>query len=173
MTTTDGDVRRDPSGGGTFAGDPAGFLYHECRLLDERRFDDWLALFDDDCSYEIPYPGGDGSQLQVSIARDDSGDLAERVWRLHSGDAFAQNPPSRTSRMLGNLQTRVRRVGSEEIVEVSGSFILAEVRRDVQRIYAGRSSYDLVAVPDGFRIRRKRVDLVNADAPLGNLTFIL
>ena len=30
------------------------FLYHEARLLDERKFDDWLALLTDDIHYWMP-----------------------------------------------------------------------------------------------------------------------
>ena len=30
------------------------FLFHEARLLDERRFDDWLALFAPDGWYWVP-----------------------------------------------------------------------------------------------------------------------
>ena len=30
------------------------FLYHEARLLDERKFDDWLALLTDDVHYWMP-----------------------------------------------------------------------------------------------------------------------
>ncbi|MCH7743411.1 MAG: hypothetical protein IIB71_12200 [Proteobacteria bacterium] len=30
------------------------FLYHEARLLDERKFEDWLALLTDDIHYWMP-----------------------------------------------------------------------------------------------------------------------
>lgn len=34
------------------------FLFREARLLDERRLDDWLALFTDDSRYWIPSGAG-------------------------------------------------------------------------------------------------------------------
>ena len=36
---------------------PADFVAHEARLLDERRHDEWLALFADDGRYWVPLQG--------------------------------------------------------------------------------------------------------------------
>ena len=36
------------------AADAAAFLYREARLLDERRYDEWLALFTEDGLYWAP-----------------------------------------------------------------------------------------------------------------------
>jgi 3-phenylpropionate/cinnamic acid dioxygenase small subunit len=35
------------------------FLLHEARLLDEGRFDEWLALFTPDASYWVPSSGSE------------------------------------------------------------------------------------------------------------------
>ena len=44
---------------------PAELLYHEAALLDERRFDEWLALFTDDALYWVPQ-GEDGDPARRS-----------------------------------------------------------------------------------------------------------
>ncbi len=45
------------------------FLYHEARLLDERRLDGWLALFTPDGIYWLPIPDeGDGHEQPTSMA---------------------------------------------------------------------------------------------------------
>lgn len=150
--------------------DVAAFVFREAQLLDERRFDDWLALFVDDCRYEIPYPDGPQQGPRVAIAQDDRERLTERIWRLQSGEAHAQNPPSETVRMVGNLMMDAD--GSADTT-VTGTFVVAEVRRDVQRLYAGRYTFDLRHDGPALRIARKRVELVNAGVPLGNLTFVL
>ena len=31
------------------------FLFHEARLLDERRLQEWLALYAEDAEYWVPY----------------------------------------------------------------------------------------------------------------------
>ena len=48
------------------------FLMHEARLLDEAKFDDWLALFTDDCWYWVPSePNQDNPHDTVSLMYDD------------------------------------------------------------------------------------------------------
>jgi benzoate/toluate 1,2-dioxygenase subunit beta len=72
------------------------FLYHEARLLDDGRLDDWLALFTPDAYYWIPCNADDVDPARhVSLVYDDRQHLADRIWRLQSGWAHAQDPPSR------------------------------------------------------------------------------
>jgi len=149
----------------------ADFLYEEAALLDERRFEEWLELFTEDAVYWIPQaadapdPGRD-----VSIAYDDRRRLHERVLRLSTGFAYSQDPPSRTSHLVGNIRVTGEAHGA---LEIASSLIVAEVRRGAQHLYAGRVEHALVPAGDGYRIRRKVVRLVNSDVPLGNLTFLI
>jgi 3-phenylpropionate/cinnamic acid dioxygenase small subunit len=145
------------------------FLYHEAQLLDERRFDDWLALFTDDAVYWIPQGDDADAVHRVSLAYDDRRRLRERVLRLESGFAHAQDPPSRTCHVVGNV--RVRDADGE--LDVASSLIVAEVRRNAQTIYAGHVEHRLLPDGEGYRIRRKVVRLVNSDVPLGNVSFLI
>ena len=145
------------------------FLYHEAQLLDERRFEEWLELFTDDAVYWIPQGDEADPVHHVSLAYDDRRRLRERVLRLASGFAHAQDPPSRTCHLVGNV--RVREDGGE--LEVGSNLIVAEVRRDAQSLYAGRVEHRLVPDGDGYRIRRKVIRLVNSDVPLGNVSFLM
>ena len=149
---------------------PEEFLYHEAALLDERRFEDWLALYSDDAIYWVPLGDEPDSSRQVSIAYDDRRRLHERVLRLSSGFAYSQDPPSRTCHLVGNV--RVLSNGGGE-VEVASNLVVAEVRRSVQNVYAGGVEHVLVAAGESFMIRRKVVRLVNSDVPLGNVTFLI
>jgi 3-phenylpropionate/cinnamic acid dioxygenase small subunit len=149
----------------------AALLYHEADLLDQRRFDEWLELYTDDAVYWMPQGDERDHLHRVSIAYDDRRRLHERVLRLTSGFAYAQDPPSRTCHVIGN----VRVVGEEDgAIEVASNVIVAEVRRNHQELYCGPVRHTLVPGPDGgLRIRRKEVHLVNSDVPLGNVTFIV
>lgn len=85
------------------------FLYLEADLLDERRFDEWLGLFADDLRYVMP-----NRSLQVERDRrgynwgkegfaffdDTLASMRIRVRRLQTGAAWAEEPPSRTRRLL-------------------------------------------------------------------------
>ena len=70
-------------------------LYREARLLDERRFDEWLAMFANDCLYWIPTAEEDPA-TEPSLIYDDRARLVERVYRLTETKAYAQRPRSRT-----------------------------------------------------------------------------
>src|SRR5476651_650625 len=80
------------------------FLVHEARLLDEARFDEWLALFTADAWYWVPSEPGQANPLDtVSLIYDDRRLLETRVRRLASPRMYSQEPRSRTSRMIGNV----------------------------------------------------------------------
>src|SRR5436853_252065 len=80
------------------------FLLHEARLLDEAKFDDWLALFTADGWYWVPSePNQDNPHDTVSLIYDDRRLLETRVRRLASPRMYSQEPRSRCSRMVGNV----------------------------------------------------------------------
>lgn len=149
---------------------PAEFLYHEADLLDERRFDEWLELFTDDALYWVPQGDEEDPARHVSLVYDDRRRLRERVLRLSSGFAYSQDPPSRTCHVVGNVRI-ADEAGGE--LALSSNVLVAEVRRNVQNLYAARVEHALLPERDTFRIRRKTVRLVNSDVPLGNVTFLV
>ena len=84
------------------------FLYREARLIDEGQFDEWLTLFTEDAQYWCPSNRDDvDPEREVSIIYDDRVRLSDRVWRLQSGKAFAQQPPSRTCRFFSSTAISV------------------------------------------------------------------
>lgn len=147
------------------------FLFHEARLLDERDFTAWLALFAQDGTYWVPGVHDHADPMEeVSIVYDRISMLRERVWRLESGLAYAQEPPSRTVHVLGNVE--IPGQGGDEIT-VRSNLVVAEFRRERQLVYAGRCLHRLRSTGEGFVITLKKVCLVNNDGHLGNLSFLL
>lgn len=146
------------------------FLSEEARVLDAREYDAWLALLTDDFVYHIPCGDRDPA-THVSIAYDDRSRIEERVWRLQSGLAHSQLPPSRTQHVVSDVAIRSWE-GDDLVVE--SSFVLAEVRSDVQSVFVGSAEHRLRRDDAAsWRIARKTVNLLNSDSPLGNLSFIL
>jgi benzoate/toluate 1,2-dioxygenase beta subunit len=142
------------------------FLAHEARLLDEGRFDEWLALFTPDAHYWVPSQPNQQSPLDtVSLMYDDRLLLETRVRRLSSPRIHSQEPRSRTSRMIGNVTVEL---ADSQNVTVRSKFTMVEYRREQQCLFAGTYTHQLVA-RDSIRIAFKRVDLVNCDAPLDGL----
>lgn len=148
----------------------ADFLYDEAEMLDERRFLDWFALFTEDSHYWIPLAGTSDPQRHVSIIYDDHKLLAERTKRLSGHLAYAQIPQSRTSHLVGNI--RITEADSDEIT-VTSRLVVTEFRRSERHVHSGLQEHRLQQVDGGFRIRLKRVDLIDNDGRLGNLSIIL
>ncbi len=89
------------------------FYIREAWLLDERKLEEWLDLFTDDVLYFMPRrknvprreqhreltPQGD-----LAIFEENKHYLEMRVARLETGMAWAEDPPSRTRHLIGNLE---------------------------------------------------------------------
>jgi 3-phenylpropionate/cinnamic acid dioxygenase small subunit len=143
------------------------FLVHEARLLDEAMFDDWLALFTPDAQYWVPsQPDQQSPHDTVSLMYDDRRLLETRVRRLASPRIYSQEPRSRTSRIVANVT--VEETGPEYVVARS-KFMMIEFRRNEQRLFGGTCLHRLMLQNGDLRIRLKRIDLVNCDAPLDGL----
>ena len=137
----------------------------EARLLDEGRFDEWLALFTSDAWYWVPsQPGQANPRDTISLIYDDRRLLETRVRRLASPRIYSQEPPSRTSRMIGNV-TIEEAAPDEEACTVRSKCQVLEYRREAQRLFAGTCFHRLVRAGSGIQIAWKRVDLVNCDGP--------
>jgi len=145
------------------------FLIHEARLLDEGKFDDWLALFTPDTWYWVPSePDQPDPHETVSLIYDDRRLLETRVRRLASPRMYSQEPRSRTSRIVGNVTIETN---DRNACTVRSKFVLIEYRREQQRIFAGAALHRLVRSHGRIMIAWKRVDLVNCDAPLDGITI--
>lgn len=147
------------------------FLYREARLMDEHRYEEWLALWADEACYWVPCNDDDiDPTRQVSIIYDDRERLQQRVERLMSGSVLAQDPKPRMRRLVSNIE--VEASGSGELT-VQSNFILGLARGDTQQIWAGRSIHRLKRDRDGFKILHKKVMLINADQEMPLLQFLI
>lgn len=145
------------------------FLFHEARLLDEREFEAWMALFSDDGIYWIPATPGQQDPLgEVSIAYEDRQLLDVRVRRLRHPENYADQPQARTRRVIGNVMLDE---GDSVVTVVRSNFMLVEIQNDAQRMFAGEYVHTLKPAGDSFQIGQKRVDLLNCDAPMGGIVI--
>jgi ethylbenzene dioxygenase subunit beta len=138
------------------------FLYREAALLDRKMWDEWLALFTDDGYYWVPlFPEQVDPIAHTSLFYEDRVLMQMRIDRLRHPRAFSQEPPSMTSHVVSGVMLESCDAASGECV-VRSSFQLLEFRRDEQRIFGGFATFTLVPADDSFRIKLKRVDLINA-----------
>ena len=75
------------------------FLFHEARLLDQRRFEDWMALYTDDATYWVPAKPDQQSPIDtISIYYDDRRMMETRVKRLRPSSLITPGAPASRSR---------------------------------------------------------------------------
>jgi len=117
----------------------------EALLLDDRRFEEWLDLFSDDVHYWMPtrtvrYEREIHKEhsLPDEVAHFDETKrgLEERVTRIRSGMAWAEDPPSRTRHLFTNVM--VSPGDQADAYEVRTNFLLyrGRLQRDVD-IFVG------------------------------------
>lgn len=148
-------------------------LYKEAALLDEWRLEEWLELLSDDAVYEIPptdVPEGDARNTLFIIA-DDAVRIRSRVKQLLGKSAWAENPQSRTRRMISNV--RVLGADGDRIL-ATANFAVHRMRYESVDTYIGRYDYKLVRVGNELKIKERRAVLDNeALRPHGKISFIL
>ena len=160
------------------------FLFLEADVLDSRRYDDWLALLTEDIHYWMPVrrtttarevhreftkPGG------VAFFDDDFATLKMRVDRMRIGRAWAEDPPSRTRRLITNVRVvggdgagvgdgvgerDAAGAGDGAEVTVASNFHLYRTRLDSEEdSWIGRREDVLRRVDGEFRLARRHVFL--------------
>jgi 3-phenylpropionate/cinnamic acid dioxygenase small subunit len=142
-------------------------LFEEARILDARQYDEWFAMLTEDAIYWVPCNGeGTDPNREISLVYDDHARLRDRIDRLNSGVAHAQSPPSKTCRLISNVQ--IERAAADSAA-IASAFLLYELRQSRQRIFAGRYQHRL-RFENG---QWKKAVLVNNDEVIDNLTFIV
>jgi 3-phenylpropionate/cinnamic acid dioxygenase small subunit len=145
------------------------FLLHEARLLDDGKFDEWLALFAPDAWYWVPSEPDQADPVEtISLIYDDRRLLETRIRRLASPRMYSQEPRSRTSRIVANVTVEESDGTS---CTTRSKFMMIEYRREQQRLFGGTVLHRLVQVDGRIMIAWKRVNLVNCDAPLDGITI--
>ena len=89
------------------------FYCREARLLDDRKFDNWLELFAEDATYWMPIRRTKSTKDvaqeftprgAVAFFDDDRNMLAARIKKLATGYSWSEDPPSRTRHLITNVE---------------------------------------------------------------------
>ena len=155
--------------------DAEALLYREARLLDERRFPEWLALFTEDCQYWVPCGREDMPGPITHLVHDDRAQLEDRVWQLQHPRHSSQNPPSTTMHVVSNVEVEEH---DDAQPTVHSTLLLYEMRltqggSGAQRSFVGRCVHGLRWDGGQWLIASKKVWLLDRDLPIYNLTFLL
>lgn len=150
----------------------AALVADEAMLLDAGRFDDWLALWDAEARYWVPLAGAaqpDDARGQ-SLADDDRELLKLRVARLRHPRAHSLKPRVACQHVL--QISRIEHADEAEATLVT-PFVYVEAQGAHELMLAGRARHRFVRTVAGWRIREKRVDLLDASRPLPALQLFV
>jgi 3-phenylpropionate/cinnamic acid dioxygenase small subunit len=143
------------------------FLYAEADLLDQRRFHDWHDLLADDIHYVMPVRFNRLRREQdhefsrpneVAHFDEDNASLLLRVKRLDTGQAWAEEPPSRTRHMVTNVRVTSTRGSDEYVVGCCFHLYRSRLERQIDTFVGGRE--DILRRTDndyGFEISARTI----------------
>jgi len=147
-------------------------LEREARLLDQLRYDDWLAMYAAECVYWVPStPNAGDPRREIAIMFDDRRRLEDRIYRLRTGFAWSQAPASRTVRLITNVE--VFSTASETVRMLRSNFLISEFWGDETRTLAGWAGYRVIRNQGGWLIQAKQVNLIECDQSIRNPSIIL
>jgi 3-phenylpropionate/cinnamic acid dioxygenase small subunit len=142
------------------------FVVREARLLDEKRYDEWNALFTDDAIYWVPLTPNQPEGLEHTSHLHEDKLLRElRIERLKSARAFSQQPPTRAHHLLQTPTVEVFDAAAKRFV-VRSEFHYTEAQGDELQFFVGTCLHHLMLQDGALRMTLKRVNLLNCDAAL-------
>lgn len=147
------------------------FLYAEADLLDERRFRDWLNLLADDITYFMPIRRnvkfGQHTEREntrqgagISWFDEDKWTLTKRIDQILTGVHYAEEPLSRVTHMISNVQiTHVTPdVNEPREVELRCRFLVYQNRIEYETyMFVGKRTDLIRRTADGWKIARREI----------------
>jgi benzoate/toluate 1,2-dioxygenase beta subunit len=147
-------------------------LEREARLLDQLRFDEWLAMYSPECIYWVPgTPEAGDPRREIAISFDDRRRMEDRIYRLRTGYAWSQAPKSRTVRMISNVEVFATRLATAHMIR--SNFLISEFRVDGTRYLSGWCGHRFVDRGGGWEIQVRQVNLIDCDQNLRNPSIVL
>ena len=158
--------------------------YREADLLDDRRFRDWLELLADDITYFMPirrnvkfgqHMARENTKLGEGIGwfDEDKWTLTKRVDQILTGVHYAEEPLSRITHMVSNVQIRAARPQIDEAseIDVTSRFLVYQNRVEYETyIFVGRRNDTLRSTSNGWKIAKREILLEQNILLAKNLT---
>lgn len=140
------------------------FLFAEAAALDERRFKDWLEMYDPKCEYWVPAwksedePTSDPHTELSLIYYSDRTGLEDRVWRVTAGHSVASFVLPRTHRSITNLTV----TPNGALWDARCNWTLHQYlpKERVVQVLFGRAEYT-IELSDPPRIHRRKLIVLN------------
>jgi 3-phenylpropionate/cinnamic acid dioxygenase small subunit len=163
-----------------------GFLYREAELLDQRRYQEWLGLLTDDIRYWMPMRRNvkfgeeerEFTRADSDINWFDEGKetLSRRVKQIETGIHWAEEPRSRLSHLVTNVQVHGAEpsLAAPREVSVSCRFLIYRNRVETETDFlVGKREDSLRRNGTGWLLARRKIILDQNVLLSKNLTFFI
>ncbi|MGY3602835.1 aromatic-ring-hydroxylating dioxygenase subunit beta [Bradyrhizobium sp. Leo121] len=145
-------------------------LFVEAHLLDDKAWDAWAELYRADAVFWVPswlneYDLVTDPDTQISfIYHTSRAQLQERIGRIQSRKSITALPLPRTLHVITNTVLSER---DESFVEARSSWTthVFDPRTRRQHLHFGVYEHTLVRSPEGYRIARKKIVIMNDCIP--------
>ncbi len=146
------------------------FLLEEADCIDQRRWHDWLALYEPDCVFWVPAwddddvltsdPDGELSLIYL----DDHDRMAERIWRIESGQSASLARMPRLCHLVSNIRVQS---DAGDTLFITANFQTDAFKHEEKRVdfFFGRYEYQLRRREPGFGIVLKKAIIYNDIIP--------
>ena len=144
----------------------------ETRCLDQADLDTWISLFTEDGYYWMPLERDQTDPEQHdSLIYDNRALMEMRKYNLHNPLSPSMQQEVRSVRILSGLEIDLSAGPAGEITVRAN--VIAVIHHRKQDTYAGTVTWRLVRTEEGLKIKSKRVDLLNADAPMDSIMMYI
>jgi 3-phenylpropionate/cinnamic acid dioxygenase small subunit len=146
-------------------------LGREGMYLDEQRWDEWLALYTEDCEFWMPAWKADGTptadpQSELShIYYANRKGLEDRIVRIRSGKSPASSPMPRTAHLLGAILPLAPPGPDRLRLRSTWVCHVFFPRQGDSHAFFGSSEHELVLRGGNWRIAKKKILLQNDAIP--------
>jgi 3-phenylpropionate/cinnamic acid dioxygenase small subunit len=146
-------------------------LYREALYLDTQRWDEWTALFTEDCEYWVPAwkgehtPTADPRREISLIYYTKRAGLEDRVWRARSNRSVASFVLPRTQHAITNIL--LGEPLNDTTISVQANFTTHQFspKEKAVEVFFGRYEHTLLLQCTTWRIARKKIILLNDYLP--------
>ena len=146
-------------------------LYAEASFLDQADLDAWIDLYTDDGTYWMPViPNQEDPINHISLFYDDRVMMEIRRRNLKHPRAPSKDYAIRCSHIISNIRIIEQ---SDLRTVVRSNFHCLIYYNEKQTTYGGTYEHEIVEANGSFKIRHKRVDLINCDAALNTLIIYI
>ncbi len=146
-------------------------IAQEASALDERRWDDWIALYEPDCEYWVPTWVDEETlacspQTELSqIYYQGRAGLEDRLARIRSGKSPASTPLRRTTHMTSHARVLEGSDDHRILARSSWTCHVFDPADKTTFVLFGHARYRLARGPAGWKIAAKTIVVQNDYLP--------